>query len=314
MPAPSQDLKFSQRHFDRVASAMSQHDALLREIETRLLERIDMMRLEPLRIADLGCGAGNALALMAKRFPRAHLVGLDLSQQMLRQANGSGNAWRSMRRTLGGLIPGLAVGSDAVDWLQADFAQPPIAPHSVDLVYSNAALHFTCNPQAALSAWAELLRPDGLLLFSCFGPDTLKELRTGPHSAQAMVSLTDMHDLGDMLMGAGLAAPVMEMESITLTYPDEQTLLTEFDVLLCQRARSARRDVSTASEIDEASDDRHAAVACAQREDGRYAVTIEVITGHAWCVAPKQKQVRESDGSTTVRVPLGATGLKPQSK
>jgi malonyl-CoA O-methyltransferase len=307
-----QDLKYCQHHFDRVANRVPQHDAVLREIETRLLERIDMMRLEPKRIADFGCGAGNALALLSKRYPKAQLLGLDLSQEMLRQASGSGNAWRAMRRAMGGMIPGLAVGSDAVEWIQADFAQPPLAPASIDLLYSNAALHFSSDPAKVIAGWANLLREGGLLLFSCFGPDTLKELRTvWPHAAESFVRLTDMHDLGDMLMGAGLAAPVMEMESLTLTYPDVDTLLAELGVLSCHPAGPTQRGLSGRQARDQI---RRAASAGTMRADGRHGVTVEVVTGHAWCVAKAQKQVREADGSTTIRVPLKATGLKPQIK
>jgi malonyl-CoA O-methyltransferase len=106
--------------------------------------------------------------------------------------------------------------------------------HALDgqagLLWSNMALHWVADPQAWFARWHQLLAVDGFVMFSCLGPDTLKELRAlyarldlGP----AMRELIDMHDLGDMLAHAGFADPVMDMERITLTWESPEALLGE---------------------------------------------------------------------------------------
>jgi malonyl-CoA O-methyltransferase len=96
----------------------------------------------------------------------------------------------------------------------------------VELVWSNMALHWLSDPLATLTEFRRVLAANGLLMFSTLGPDTLKELRgvAGPARVHAFI---DMHDLGDMLLAAGLSAPVMDMEILTLAYPDADTLLRD---------------------------------------------------------------------------------------
>jgi malonyl-CoA O-methyltransferase len=299
----------AQRHFDRVAPRFPDHDALLREVEARLFERIAMMKLAPQRIADLGCGRGQGLLRLARHFPQAVLLGLDVARQMLKHARGSDTAWRTMRRTLAQWMPGLVQGVDNIAWVQGDFARTPIARNSVDLVYSNLALHYSCNPAEVLQEWSATLRDGGLLLFSCLGPDTLKELRKHwPAPDVAFMPLTDMHDLGDMLMRAGLVNPVMEMETITMTYPDAKALKAELAALAwhpLQPEHTGLKGRMLRLQME-------AALNANAREDGRLGVTIEVITGHAWCVAPSQKTLRAADGSSAVHVSLDRIGMKPR--
>jgi malonyl-CoA O-methyltransferase len=104
------------------------------------------------------------------------------------------------------------------------------ADGTVQMLWSNMALHMTADPQALMAEWHRALAVDGFLMFSCLGPDSLQELR-GLYQAMGWPAptheFTDMHDWGDMLLAAGFAQPVMDMERVTLTFETPQRLLAE---------------------------------------------------------------------------------------
>ena len=100
----------------------------------------------------------------------------------------------------------------------------------VQMVWANMALHMAADPQALLRCWHRALAPDGFLMFSCLGPDTLRSVRDAWHRAgwpEPAHAFTDMHDWGDMLVNTGFAEPVMDMERITLTFSSPQRALSE---------------------------------------------------------------------------------------
>ena len=106
----------------------------------------------------------------------------------------------------------------------------PLPDAGVQMLWANMALHMSADPQALIAQWHRALATDGFLMFSCLGPDTLRELRAlyaalgWPPPAH---DFTDMHDWGDMLVHAGFAEPVMDMERITLTWETPARLLEE---------------------------------------------------------------------------------------
>ena len=174
-------------------------------------------------------------------------------------------------------------------WLAAPtrFEMPP--PASVDMLWANMALHESADPQALLAQWHQALKVDGFLMFSCLGPDTVRELRAvyarlgWPPAGH---ELTDMHDWGDMLVQTGFAEPVMDMERITLTYETPARLLQELAELgrnfhparfpgLRGKAWKARLEQALAAELT--------------GSDGRLSLTFEVIYGHALKAKPKFK-------------------------
>jgi malonyl-CoA O-methyltransferase len=153
----------------------------------------------------------------------------------------------------------------------------------VELLWANMALHMEADPAAMMAQWHSLLQVDGFLMFSCLGPDTLKELRDLYRSQgwpDPSHEFTDMHDWGDMLVQAGFADPVMDMEHITLTFESSQRLLQELRGLGRNlhrhrfpglRARGWKNALDTAV--------RTQLVSAAN--DGRLALTFEVVYGHA---------------------------------
>ncbi len=266
------------RQFDRIARRMSAHDAVLREIERRLLERLDLVRLAPALIVDVGCGAGHSAAPLSARYPEAGWVGVDLSAAML---TGGATGARSRRRWLPwsrGPLQARAL---------ADAGCLPLPDDAADLVYSNLMLHWHPAPHTLFPEFIRVLRSDGLLLFSCFGPDTLHELRAACLQAlpQAMpMPFVDMHDFGDMLVAAGFATPVMDVERLTLTYPSARALLAEVRALgrnpRDDRAPHLPSGRAAAALVDALDAQRDAA--------GRIALTFEVVYGHAWKPQPRR--------------------------
>lgn len=184
-----------------------------------MLERLDYIRLEPRRVLD--AGSGPPRRELRRRYPRAMAIALDFSLAML------------ARRGFLSWVTGEGRFS-----VCADMQALPLADASVDLVWSNMALHWLPDPLPALREFRRVLAPNGLLMFSTLGPDSLRELRAAAGERRVHAFL-DMHDLGDMLLAAGLAAPVMDMELITLEYPHAGTLL---DDLRGSGQTSARAD------------------------------------------------------------------------
>jgi malonyl-CoA O-methyltransferase len=160
----------------------------------------------------------------------------------------------------------------------------PLAGESIGLVWSNMALHWLNDPLAAFREWKRLLAPEGLLMFSTLGPDTLKELRAAA-GARRVHAFIDMHDLGDMLLAAGFAAPVMDMEMITFVYQG-QGLLADLRASGQTCARADRPRGLAGKRFD----------ARLRSALGPHA-TFEVVYGHAWRAAP-----RAAEEVKTVRV------------
>jgi malonyl-CoA O-methyltransferase len=291
--APDLDRAAVLRQFDRRAAVFERADYLLREIEGRMFERLDLVRLAPASLLDVGCGLGAGLRSLAERYPQARAIGLDLAPAMLRRARpppvpgvagrlralagrmlGPAGATRSDRpRGPHGEPPGLVAG---------DAHRLPIAASSVDLIWSNLAFHWFDDPVAAIDEWHRVIRPGGLLMFSTFGVDTLQELRA---SGYPTMPLPDMHDIGDALAAAGFAEPVMDTERLTVTWSDPRTMHDELRVLGGDASRRRPRGLATPRRRATGL----ARLAQAAGAAGRpLSATFEVIYGHAWCPSPKR--------------------------
>ena len=250
-----------------------------------MLERLQYIVLDPGRILDAGCGDGRGADLLAERYPRAQVLGLDFALPML-QAARSRDPWarRVLKRA-------------RVDYLCADIASVPLSAASIDLAWSNLTLHCTGDPQPALKELRRVLTVGGLLMFSCYGPDTLKELKSAfaAHDGEAHVhDFIDMHDLGDMLSTCGYSAPVMDMEVITLTYADVDTLLADLRATGQQNAHAGRRRGCSGKGVLGAMRAAYENL----RRDGRLPASFEIVYGHAW----KPAQRLTDDGRSVVRL------------
>ena len=270
------DCRQVRQSFSRIVGRYGEGDFFAREIDRRMLERLDYVRVEPRRVLDLGCSRRASFTELALRYPTMQQQALDQVPEMLAGLRAERPAWQ---RWLG---VGAASG---VMPLAADATKLPLLSRSTDLIWSNLLLHWLDDPLPALAEAHRVLDVGGLLMFSTLGPDSLKELRTSFADGYAHTQrFIDMHDLGDMLVECGFADPVMDMEVVKLTYDSFDDLLRELQSAGSSCAMKARRHGLTG----------RAAWAKARasydtlRTDGKLPASFEVVYGHAWKVAPKQ--------------------------
>jgi malonyl-CoA O-methyltransferase len=255
----------ARRRFERAAGSYADAARLEGEVGARMLERLDYVRIGPKRILDAGAGTAREARRLAERYRDASLVALDFSLAMLRRA-----------RRQGGLLSRLFAGPRPLP-VCADFERLPLASESVGLVWSNMALHWLDEPLAALREFQRVLSHDGLVMLSTLGPDTLKELRAAAGDRRVH-RFMDMHDLGDRLVAAGFSAPVIDMEVITVTYPDAAALLRELRATGQTGVRADRpRGLAGRRFLARLHDSLRA-----QARGDRIPATFEVVYGHAW--------------------------------
>lgn len=265
------DKRQVRRAFDRAASGYDAAAALQREVCERMLGRLDLLKFAPRVLLDAGCGTGYALPGLRRHFPEAHLLALDIAPAMLAAAR-SREGWRDR-------LPW--PGKRRTGYLCGDLESLPLRAGSIDMLWSNLAMQW-CNDLPALFAGLHrVLAADGLLMFSTFGPDTLRELRLAfaeldgfPHVSRFI----DMHDIGDALVRAGFAAPVMDVDRITLTYDDLADLMRDLKAIGAHNATAGRRK----GMMGKGEWQRLRAIYDTFRRDGRLPATYEVVYGHAW--------------------------------
>ena len=272
------------RAFSRAASHYDADAALQREICSRMLERLEYVKLQPARILDVGSGTGWGARQLQQRYASAQIVALDIALGMLQEMRSHSRWWRKL------------LGGGKQQALCADVEALPLAPACVELVWSNLALQW-CNdlPQTFVELH-RTLKVGGLIMFSTFGPDTLKELRAAFHAADGYNHINrfaDMHDVGDMLVAAGFAEPVMDMEYITLTYSDVKAAMRDLRGIGAHNVTAGR----VPGMMGKAAWGRMVQHYETLRRDGKLPATFEVIYGHAWKPQPKKIQ----DGRVIVK-------------
>ncbi len=286
MTSGSIDKRHARRSFERAASRYDEAAELQREIADRMIERLDYVRLDPGRVLDLGSGTGYALDPLRRRFGKAGVIALDFAHSMLVEVRKRGRWLRRPR------------------CICADAESLPLADGCIDLIFSNATLQWCNDPQATFREFARVLSPGGLLLFSTFGPDTLKELRAAWSQADGYSHVSrfpDMHDVGDDLMRAGFLDPVMDAERLTLTYSKAADLMRDLKLIGARNATAGRPRGLTGRRRHKTMEQAYETY----REEGRLPATYEVVYGLAW--APVQRQV--ADG---IAVPVSAIGRGPR--
>jgi len=267
---PSLDARWTRRSFDRAAATYDAAAVLQAEVRGQLLERLDLTRLEPGVVLDVGSATGQGARALKQRYPGARVIAVDASLGMLRRA-ARRRAWFRPFALLG-----------------ADAAQLPLADASVDLAFSNLLLPW-CDPDALFVELRRVLAPRGLLTLTGLGPDTLKELRAAWASVDGharVAEFIDMHDVGDALVRAGFAAPVLDVERYTLRYSDVQGLAADLKSTGARNAAAGRLKGLTSPRKFAAMQRAYEA----QRMDGRLPATCEVVFAQAW--APVEKHAR----------------------
>lgn len=249
--------------FDRASTTYEAAAVLQARVGEELLERLDFFKFEPEIVADLGAGTGRLTGELKRLYKRATVIALDIAPGMLREARHHFGLFRRFERVC------------------ADARRLPFAAASVDVVVSNLMLQWCDNLDVAFAEIRRVLKPDGFFSFTTFGPDTLRELRAAWATVDDYTHVNtfiDMHDVGDALSRAGLTEPVLDVERVTLTYPDVLALMRDLKTIGAHNVTAGRaRGLTGRARL------RHMETAYeTARVDGRIPATYEVVYGAAW--------------------------------
>jgi malonyl-CoA O-methyltransferase len=278
------DKQQARRSFERAADTYDAAAALQQEIGSRLLERMDLVRLQPERVLDLGAGTGYFTAALQQRYPQASVLALDLAMNMLHHARRRGSD------------------RERLHCVCADGERLPFDDDSFDFIFSNLMLQWCMDLGPVFTELRRVLVPGGLLMFTTFGPDTLRELRESWSVADGYTHVNrfpDMHDVGDALLATRWAEPVMDTERLTVTYRELRTLMEDLKHIGAHNVTAGRPRGLTGRR-------RFARVAQAyerHRRDGALPASYEVVYGHAW--SPQNKDAVRHD------IEVGLDGLRP---
>jgi malonyl-CoA O-methyltransferase len=272
------------RAFSKAATSYDAAAVLQREVCMRMLERLDIIKLQPQRLLDVGSGTGWGTRQLGERYPQADVVALDIAIGMLQAARGTSGWWKKL------------FAGKRKNYLCADVEALPLEEQSVDMAWSNLAVQWCNDLPATFVELHRVIKTDGLLMFSTFGPDTLQELRiafNGVDGYNHVNRFADMHDIGDMLVAAGFADPVMEMEKLTLTYNDVKAVMQDLRSIGAHNATAGRAPGMMGKA-------RWALILQnyeTLRRDGKLPATFEIVYGHAWKPTPKST----ADGRSIIK-------------
>lgn len=287
------DKKQVRRAFDQAADSYDKYAKLQHEVGSRMLSRLDYIRTEPKRIIDIGSGTGHITKHLSQRYKNSKIIALDIAEGMLHKS-------RQTHQT------GLGRFFSRVTHLCADAEQLPLSDNSMDFVFSNVAFQWCNDLDATLQECYRILSPGSLILFSSFGPDTLKELRTvwqEIDNYNHVNAFIDMHDIGDALIRTGFQSPVLDVEQFTLTYHDTKHLMRELKAIGAHNVTAGRPRGLTG---------RQHLIKLEQsyeqfRNNGKLPASYEVIYGHAW--VPEQKTKKQED-NIEVKISLKQLGRR----
>ncbi len=244
------------------------------EVATRMAQRLQWFREPPTSWLhwEPVLGGLQTHARLREQLPQAswHVRAEQLPLALQATRESAGRSWNPLQ------------------WRRSQAAQALPADEQVAMLWANMVLHHEPQPQPLLKRWHGLIQTNGFLMFSCLGPDTLRELRSvyaqagWPDPAHAF---TDMHDWGDMLVHSGFAEPVMDMERITLSYSSAPALLQELRGLgrnLSVNRHAALRGRSWRAQLLRALEAR-----LPRDDQGRLLLSFEIIYGHAYKPVPR---------------------------
>jgi len=260
------DKSLARRSFESAAESYDKAAVLQQEVGRRLLQRLELVKIQPERILDLGSGTGHCIPDLFARYKKAELVALDIALPMLRHARKRGRWLRKPRCVC------------------ADAERLPFADGQFDLVFSNLMLQWCVDLDVVFAELQRMLRPGGLLLFTSFGPDTLHELRAswvGVDDYNHVNAFQDMHDVGDALLQARFSDPVMDVERLTLTYPDVWQLMRELKQIGAHNVTVGRpRGLTGKAHMQ-----RLVEAYEHYRNNNVLPASYEIVNGHAWATS-----------------------------
>lgn len=264
---------------------------MLDEAASRMLDRLKYIKYSPSAILDAGCGLGHGIEALQGLYPEAEFTGVDNQKSFLEYAERRFTPQATPFKSLKSLISRMGalasrasaatVPTSTPRFVEGDLAATRLEPNAFDFIWSNMALHWHRSPPDVFREWYRLLEVDGLLMFSCFGPSTLIELRAALQKAAwdtQTMAFVDMHDFGDMLMESGFKDPVMDQQVMTLTYKTPQKLLADVRALGGNPSLGRHPGLKSRAALIRL----HEALEEQRRDDGLIHLSLEIINGHAW--------------------------------
>lgn len=261
---PRLDKSAVKKSFNRSACQYDRSAVLQAEVLSRLFERLEYIKLKPELVVDLGCGTGQGIKRLHKHYKKSTVLALDMADEMLLQAK---KQYGLLNRK----------------WLvNADMDRLPLKDKSVDLLFSSLALQWSNDLGQTFEEFRRVGREGGAILYATFGVNTLRELRESwamVDSSPRVHQFIDMHDVGDLMLAAGLLQPVMDMDEITLEYKNFSDLMSDLKSIGATNAEKSRsRGLMTAGKLKRLRE----AYEQVGFKNGCYQVTYEVVYGHAW--------------------------------
>lgn len=281
------DKRAVRKAFSKAATQYDASAVMQREVCIRMLERLDYIKQKPSNVLDVGSGTGWGTRQLGERYPAAQIVALDIAMGMLQAARGTSSWWNKL------------FAGNTKQYVCADMESLPVKGNSMEMVWSNLAVQWCNDLPATLAEFHRVLKVDGLLMFSTFGPDTLKEVRVafqGVDGYNHINRFADMHDIGDMLVAGGFADPVMDMEYIILTYNDVKAVMQDLRSIGAHNATAGRATGLMGKKAWGRVLENYERL----RRDGKLPATFEVIYGHAW--KPQPKNI--ADGRAIIQTPF----------
>lgn len=288
--------------FNQSADTYDAAAILQQEVCKRLLERLDYIKAQPQVILDIGAGTGQGTRGLAQQYPGAQIISLDIADNMLVKNRrqlvpvGLGN---KLKR----LVGRPKHSADRYQFVCADAEQLPFADASVDLLFSNLTIQWCTDLKQLFREFRRVLKPGGFLLFTTFGPDTLKELRASWASVSDKVHVnefTDMHEIGDALYNVQAENPVMDCEPIIVNYATVKDILLELKAVGAHNQNVGRETALTGKNRLQAMFQAYEQFRTA---DG-YPVTYEVLYGHAWNPATPMQNTQTLDDKQQTSISL----------
>lgn len=265
------------QHFSHAAPSYDDAAILQKTVAERVDERLELTTLNPLVVVDVGAGTGLLTQKVIQRYPQAQHIAIDLSEGMLAQAR------QRLKAPKFKWLPQQIWSKDAAQLINADAYALPLADQSVDLLVSNLMLQWCDDLDRVFSEFRRVMRSQGLLMFTTFGPDTLKELKqawaVADPQGQHVNQFVDMHDIGDALIRNGFGQPVMDVEHFTLTYDKPIGVLKDLKAIGATNS-SLNRDQGL---MGKGKFQRMLeAYESLRQNDQKIPATYEVVHGHAW--------------------------------
>lgn len=269
---PTLNLRDIRRRFDNAALSFDSADFVHAVTREGLFARLEPLLLEADRVLDLGSATGRATRQLQKRFGRAHIVSLDISQNMLRQGMRK-RSWASR------------FGWYSCSYVQANATSLPFADQSIDIVFSNLLLPCIDNTNLVFEEVARVLRKDGVFAFATLGPDSLLEISRAWSSVDDYPHVNrflDMHDIGDVAVRSGLHDPVLDVDRLTVNYKTSRKFFADLTSVgarntLRERNRSLvgrHRFKQMVTELKGGGD------------DAKISLDLELVYGHCWGGGP----------------------------